>query len=118
MTPKKMIIKDILLTDIDLRPESLTRQSLVRLLKGGCDKWLSNIKKDKNQYEDLNELMDSMKSVGQLETICVNQIDVSEQLLKEDGREGIYILISGLRRFLAAYFLGWKRIKAHILEVL
>ena len=111
-------VKNILLTDIDIRPETIVRQSLFECLKGKPDKWLSNIKKKEPiQYEQLKELMASMKSGGQIETIGVYQIDVSEELLKEDGREGVYILVTGLRRFLAAYFLDWKRIKAAILDI-
>ena len=117
MTKGIKTIKEILLTDVDINPETLTRQSLVALLKGRPETWQAKIKKaNKTQYEYLTELMNSMKSIGLINPIGVRQIDVPEELLKEDGREGIYFMIFGLRRFLAAYFLGWKKIKAAILN--
>ena len=108
--------KNILLTDIDIPYENMSRQSFVKLLrKWKHENWHKILEyKETNDGKDLKELMDSMKAVGQIECIGVEQIDVPEELLKEDDREGIYLLRYGLRRFVAAYLLGWERIKAVI----
>lgn len=104
-------VKKILLTDINIRYENMSRQSFVAILrKYKPTKW----HKITAITEPLKELMDSMKVAGQVECIGVDEIDVDKKLLAEDGREGVYFLAFGLRRFVAAYLLGWLRIKASI----
>lgn len=96
------------LDQIRIWGDSLSRQSLVKLI---------NANKMKEAEQEVAELMDSMKATGQIECIGVKQIDVPEQLLKEDGIVGgLYYLVFGLRRYLAAHFLGWEKIKAVILK--
>jgi hypothetical protein len=107
-------VQNILLTDIEIQSENMSRQSFVALLKKWKHENWHKILENENEGKNLKELMDSMKSVGQLEYIGVTKIDVPEELLKEDNREGIYFLRYGLRRFVAAYLLGWERIKAVI----
>lgn len=107
-------VKNILLTDIDIPYENMSRQSFVKILKKHKHTNWHKVKEITEGPESIKELMDSMKRVGQIECIGVTQIDVSEDLLEEDGREGVYFLRYGLRRFVAAYLLGWSRIKAVI----
>lgn len=104
----KRVIKEgklVPLDEIRVFSDTLVRQSLVRLFK-------HNKKKAK---EEVAELMASMKAVGQIECIGLFQIEVSQQLLKEDGLTAVYQLVFGFRRYLAARFLGWEKIKAVIL---
>jgi len=104
-------VKKILLTDIDIRYESMSRQSFANILrKYKPTEWHKIIA----ITEPLKELMDSMKATGQIECIGVDEIEVDKNLLAEDGREGVYFLIFGLRRFVAAYLLGWLRIRASV----
>jgi len=116
MTKKKQIkrAKNILLTDIDIPYENMTRKSLVELLKKHKPTNWHKIKEITDGPSLIKELMDSMKSVGQIECIGVTEIEVPKELLIEDGREGVYLLRYGLRRFVAAYLLGWDRIKTVI----
>lgn len=100
--------KMLSLDQIRIFSDTLTRQSLVTLVHQG---------KMEAAQEQVADLMKSMKVVGQIECVGVRQIDVPEELLEEDGiTGGLYYLIFGLRRYLAAHFLGWDKIKAVILN--
>jgi len=94
------------LEEIRIIPDTLSRQSLVKI-------FMCNREKAK---DEVAELMDSMKAVGQIEFIGLREIDVPKCLLEEDGLSAVYHLIYGYRRYLAAQFLGWKKIKAVILR--
>ena len=111
MRPPRKAIKEaklLKLEQIRIFPDTLSRQSLAKLVEQG---------KMKAAQEQVAELMASMKAVGQIELVGVKQIDVPEELLKEDGIVGgLYYLVFGLRRYLAAHFLGWDTIKASILK--
>jgi len=94
------------LDEIRIIPETLVRQDLFKLFK----------RDEKKAREKVAELMASMKAVGQIECIGLYEIEVPQQLLKEDGLSAVYQLVFGFRRFLAARFLGWEKIKAVILN--
>jgi len=82
--------KQIKTADIMFIPEWLARQSFIALIDIGDWEAIR---------AELKELMDSMKSVG-----LVQPIGVCEAGSK-------YLLLFGLRRFIAAKLLGWKNIK-------
>lgn len=96
------------LNQIRIFPDVLSRQSLLKLVQQ---------RKIKAVKESLKELMDSLKACGQIECIGVRQLDVPDELLKEDGIDGgLYYLVFGYRRYLAAEFLEWEKIKAVVLN--
>lgn len=99
--------KLIPLEEIRIFGDTLVRQTLVKKLEQG---------KTEEIEADLKELKDSMKAVGQIEMIGVREIPCPKELLKEDGLTAVYQLIFGLRRFLAAQLLDWKKIKAVVLK--
>ena len=99
--------KMIKLEEIFVAPGTMSRQSLVELVeKGGIEA----------AEPQLQELMASMKSKGQIECIGVSDMGLDAGLLKEDGLDAMYQLMFGLRRVLAARLLGWDTIKAVILK--
>lgn len=106
MKNRTKLFKEIPLEEIRVLPDALTRQCLIKLVE------TKGIEAAKPQ---LQELMESMKTAGQIECIGVSEIHVSAELLREDGLTGVYQLIFGLRRFLAARLLGWETIKAVVL---
>lgn len=96
--------KRLPLEQIRIFPDQLTRNSLIKLME---ENKVDAIK------ENLSELTASMKAIGQIECIGVKEIEgLPTELLKEDGIDAVYILVFGLRRFLAAELLGWKTILA------
>ena len=87
-------VDEILLTNIEIDPAIVTRQSLY---------WKWKRQGLKAIQPDVQELADSMKGVGLLQPITV-----TVEAYKE------YVLIIGLRRFLAPKVLKWKAITAQV----
>ena len=88
-------LDDIDLDNINLNPDFLTRQSLYREYQ---KKGLDGVK------ADIQELADSIRSVGLLQPISVTPTAYKQ-----------YDLVIGLRRFLAAKLLKWKTIAAQVI---
>ena len=95
---KRRAIKECLeipLENIRVFEDAILRQTLVKMSR-------------KDKIENIKELADSMKSVGLLQPIGVS-------FLVEDGEDKIYQLILGYRRYLAAEYLGWKKVLVCVL---
>ena len=95
---KKRVIKDCLevpLENIRVFEDTVLRQSLVKMSR-------------KDKIKNIKELADSMKSVGLLQPLGVC-------FLVQDGKDKIYQLILGYRRYLAADYLGWKMVSVCVL---